>query len=443
MNQILDHSTLLQFPHKTTNNNYLSAQNIGFVSDRMQSPSNSKFQREQKRSPLRRMVVATKTMMFSLYAICFAMVGRHLCMTGISLDTSMIGDLQDELISIPLQSRFPFVASTTEQDDTTTSAMNRHSFGLLDGFSDEYWNDIRRTTQKKSWYGHPTVPLLNHRDVFYWNSNNLIPNFHCPRMVKMPQDAMQGEGKYVCSPQNLVRDDKPNYPSANSLTGSSSCLIYSIGSAGIYAFEDDIVRMHLNKECEIHVFDPDIRYARKCDDQLMNIHFHPWGLVSSTETTKLNLWEPNSENLSAQFLIFPRMQELLGHQNRTIDILKIDCEGCEWSTMGDWIGVGAHQILIETHGVPSPQGTPGNEWYEEKLDASKWYDTFRDHGYVLFNKEPNDSCCLELAFLKLSDEFWETPEVPVLHNELLKIAEAAAVERQPDTAEAESIGRIV
>lgn len=53
----------------------------------------------------------------------------------------------------------------------------------------------------------------------------------------------------------------------------------------------------------------------------------------------------------------------LGHENRTIDVLKIDCEGCEWDTMSPLFelissGIGivkVNQVLIELHLRSGPQ----------------------------------------------------------------------------------------
>ena len=49
------------------------------------------------------------------------------------------------------------------------------------------------------------------------------------------------------------------------------------------------------------------------------------------------------------------MQETLskvGHQNRSIDIFKIDCGSCEWYSFRDWFEADIRQRLVETHGLP-------------------------------------------------------------------------------------------
>ena len=99
----------------------------------------------------------------------------------------------------------------------------------------------------------------------------------------------------------------------------SGCLIYSIGSNGNYVFEGGLVDI-IGPICEIHVFDPGS--FERPDKWADNIVYHPWGLVSSYDIY------PTARE--GEYYSFQEIQRLLGHENRTVDIFKIDCEGCEW-----------------------------------------------------------------------------------------------------------------
>jgi Methyltransferase domain len=96
------------------------------------------------------------------------------------------------------------------------------------------------------------------------------------------------------------------------------CLIYSIGSNGDYSFEEGLVNT-VGKICEIHIFDPG--NYEKPGLAANNMYYHPWGLTSSDPTYRVE-----REN----FYSIQEIQKMLGHENRVIDIFKIDCEGCEW-----------------------------------------------------------------------------------------------------------------
>ena len=88
----------------------------------------------------------------------------------------------------------------------------------------------------------------------------------------------------------------------------------------------------------------------------------------------------------------------LGHEGRTIDILKIDCEGCEWETVKSWFkgGIRIRQILVEVH-VGTKDAMP--------LPAMEFMSFMKQQGYVIFHKEPNIAWaggdCIEYAFLLL------------------------------------------
>merc|ERR1711933_334712 len=92
----------------------------------------------------------------------------------------------------------------------------------------------------------------------------------------------------------------------------------------------------------------------------------------------------------------------LGHEGRRIDILKIDCEYCEWVTYDQWIQKNDHsnftirQILVETHSAPI------------QYTKNFFYD-LHDAGYVIFSKEANyqnKAGGVEFAFVKLSTDFF-------------------------------------
>ena len=95
---------------------------------------------------------------------------------------------------------------------------------------------------------------------------------------------------------------------------------------------------------------------------------------------------------------FPKLRYFLGLEK--IDILKIDCEGCEWSTYKDWIKFGFRQILIETHGVPQPKGGNGR-WYKKSMNVTHFYDDFKKHGYALFSTDQN-GLGMEMSYIKLT-----------------------------------------
>jgi len=149
--------------------------------------------------------------------------------------------------------------------------------------------------------------------------------------------------------------------------------------------------------CEIHIFDMG-DYEKKMPTEL-KAHYHQWGLKKQKDTGK----GTNKKVAGKEYFGLKDTIKKLGHDKlETIDIFKIDCEGCEWETFGDWMDPdipNLQQILVEVHGAP-------------KKHALKFFDGLKDAGYATFHKEPNiqfDSGCIEYAFLKLDKEFFLPP----------------------------------
>jgi hypothetical protein len=110
------------------------------------------------------------------------------------------------------------------------------------------------------------------------------------------------------------------------LLDRKECLIYSFGSDGEYMWEDSLIDLLGSTYwCEIHVFDP-IDHERTGDDILKNIHFHKWDLKSSYNdifNADRNRNARRGANLDS--FTFQEILVKLGHQERTIDILRMNC----------------------------------------------------------------------------------------------------------------------
>jgi Methyltransferase domain len=258
---------------------------------------------------------------------------------------------------------------SSSSSSSTSSAYDLaqyESFGFFDDIDNLTWQRHQNRARKEPIYYQPQTPNLKSSDMAWWLLFNVDPMFTCTNLRRV---GGRGDGpKWTCDPHRLVKQP--------------DCLIYSVGSKGIYKFEDGIVSIlkanTVDAEeswlpnCEIHVFDPDPKYGRKDDPIKKNIHYHAWGLKSSYETFNRGPFPPEFEFLSIQ-----EIQQRLGHEKRRIDIFKIDCEGCEFKTYQDWLNpdVDIRQVLVETHGI--------------RPDANKFFDRFFDMGFVPFSKEAN------------------------------------------------------
>lgn len=136
----------------------------------------------------------------------------------------------------------------------------------------------------------------------------------------------------------------------------------------------------IGSHCEIHTFDPG---AFSSKAKKVGVHYHQIALGMDQP--------PKYKSLSA-------VVKELGHEGRTIDIFKIDCDGCEWITAPSWFeaDVTLRQIQVELHGADI-QNTP------------RFFDMMYKNNYVITHKEANiafpSGNAIEYAFLKLASEF--------------------------------------
>lgn len=264
------------------------------------------------------------------------------------------------------------------------------SFGFFDDISDEQWKQAQRIHAHlfPNYYGPGNLTQYsngnNDKGNFnklkksnWWNAQNFQEEFHCATAQRIPTDSAGDGPKWVCDPHRIAKQ-------------KDGCLVYSVGSNGNVMFEKG-VKEEIGSHCEIHTFDPVTQNRRNgvFSEALKGYAtFHPWAFGTEEEAKE----RPDT------FKTLNQTIHELGHSNRQIDIFKIDCEWCEWTTYKQWLENAGNlrQILVETHNAPLP-------------NAPDFFFSLHDAGYVIFSKEanfPNGGGGVEFAFLRLDPSFF-------------------------------------
>jgi hypothetical protein len=251
----------------------------------------------------------------------------------------------------------------------------RQSLGFFDDVPESDWIRQKQISEKKVHVG-PIQGMIVAREIYQyvWESD-----FSCRHEVMV--GPMEDGHKWVCDPHRLERIHDERMKEKG-----EGCLIYSIGCNGIFTFEEAI--LEIMPFCEIVLVDPhdysaDIPAAIKD-----RVTYHTNALDASARKFQQQKFN-NAISL-------PELMEKNGHTNRTVDIFKIDCEGCEWAAYHDLLKTDLRQILVEVHRWTLPQ-------------SPLFFQAMYDHGYAIFHKESNTfGCsgnCLEYSFIKLGKSY--------------------------------------
>ena len=260
----------------------------------------------------------------------------------------------------------------------------RASGGFLDDIDDRTWAmyERRHASQMAK---QAIAGGGSERPGRVWYQNNWEPSFSCQHERRIGR--MGDGGKWICDPHRIGRrvDAELRRPESGKSRG---CLIYSVGSDNDFSFEES-VREEISPACEVHTFDPSIGAAPSNQPQW--VAFHPWGVSSSSGAVAgtAHDGERNAAMRTGVFMTLTEISAALGHSEREIDVLKIDCESCEWGAFETWFGPGAptiRQVLIELH-----EGT--HSYSKAKPVADDFFRFMRSKGYAVFHKEPNTLGC--------------------------------------------------
>ena len=244
------------------------------------------------------------------------------------------------------------------------------SYGFFDDITEKDWKmhqDRAMTTPQHYFEKNPKMYSMS-PEPRQWTMHNYEPTFTCPHVRRV---GGLGDGpKWTCDPHRLAR-----------IASERKCLIYSIGSAGKFQWENGLIDIIGPRVCEIHVFDPD-RPKNLKNPEESGIFYHQWGLKSSYQDFNLPA--------RGEFRTMQETLRELGHTDQPIDILKVDCEICEWFTFRDWLEADVRQLLLETHGLPTaPTMTKWKQPNPPRMTVTELHDTLRQHNFFLYSKEPN------------------------------------------------------
>ena len=115
--------------------------------------------------------------------------------------------------------------------------------------------------------------------------------------------------------------------SREELGSMKSCLVYSFGIHESYDWEAQVARIF---GCEVHAFDPTMNHDT---DLAPGVTFHRLGLqgvgtnMSQTHADEYDAIDPDL------LLSLDQVMTRLGHGRRPLDLLMLDCEGCEWGVL--------------------------------------------------------------------------------------------------------------
>ncbi|GFN87945.1 methyltransferase-like protein 24 [Plakobranchus ocellatus] len=172
----------------------------------------------------------------------------------------------------------------------------------------------------------------------------------------------------------------------------SPCLVYSFGIAWDYSFDDAMVA----HGCEVHSFDPSMNL--KDHQRSNNSYFYAIGLASYNTNNfqprrdiyvkKPQVWKVRT--LSA-------IKKMLGHEERTIDVLKLDIEGYEWTVLENLMESGqldnVRQFSLEFHLFRD---------FPAKVDYVNFYKSYtalrEDYGFLEYSVSPHGPVYREKDF---------------------------------------------
>lgn len=206
-----------------------------------------------------------------------------------------------------------------------------------------------------------------------------VPVIYTPNDCENTTKRCRSDGTLLCpSLMGLQHQGQPG----------DDCLVYTFGIATQWEFED-----YAGKHCEVHAHDPTIKFKEAHEEHISaGVTFHYQGLGTKNGTAKDQTTESLYGELGGPIMTLGELRKHHGHEQRTISVLKVDCEGCEWESF-NYLAVHEPDILnrvctivFEIHVSTTLQmSTP----QQLKWMASFWNHFLEDRGFRFWYLHPN------------------------------------------------------
>ena len=168
------------------------------------------------------------------------------------------------------------------------------------------------------------------------------------------------------------------------------CLVISIGVGGDWAFEIAAARTG----CETHALDPTRALLQRHNRQwqslrnsgLRSLYFAPVGL--GNDTSYAGVYAPSVDRTRSALVEVAHLEALLSRfaRGRVVDVLKVDCEGCEWAEAAHLEALApsplcnVRQLYLELHF----SSTMGMEPSTARARLATFAALLRTHGFARY-----------------------------------------------------------
>lgn len=287
------------------------------------------------------------------------------------------------VVWVTVRSNGDSLSSDHVVNDSDYGLARHQSFGFFDDIPSAEWIQFYATPiLKEQPYRFPEDPNHNvGKSVPYWVFYNWDPVLACPRR------RLVAGTTYLCDPDRLL--------------ANKDCLVYVVGSLHdptLVAWVDSVVA-YFGQACQIHWFAASATSSVGGSDT-----------ANATPTTKD--W-PSVVTRHPEGLTSASTPQ--SNDPRRIDLLYMDCEGCEWSLFSAILRLHPLQLVVQTHDLPLPDRPKSTTEFGvlPALAMSDVVSAFCQHGYALYAKRVHsatEECrTTDWSFLRLRLEDRQCP----------------------------------